>query len=269
MPKNRKLQYIIGTEHITDAAEAAIAAQASGGATVAFKNVAVSGQDNIVADAATDTLTVAAGSNITLTTTAGTDTLTIAAAGGGSYEQFYDISGHLSTRKYLFPSSLPPLNFHQQSFGTLTISDDLAFSPVLFLNEVTVSEIGVATGSATNEFEIAIYSSDSNLIPSTRLHAAATMTPSGSGVHTAAIPGGNITLAANTRYYIGITNTGNGSNTVVRSYSGGGTTGKVSNALNRQSLWIFSGTVNSLPATITASDVNELYLCAMACFVEA
>ena len=81
MPKNRKLQNIIGTEHITDAAEAAIAAQASGGATVAFKNVAVAGQDNIVADAATDTFNVAAGNGITLTTTAGTDTLTVAAAG--------------------------------------------------------------------------------------------------------------------------------------------------------------------------------------------
>ena len=81
MPKNRKLQNIIGTEHIKDSAEAAIAAQASGGATVAFKNVAVSGQDNIVADAATDTFNVAAGNGITLTTTAGTDTLTVAAAG--------------------------------------------------------------------------------------------------------------------------------------------------------------------------------------------
>ena len=82
MPINRKLQNIIGTEHITDAAETAIAAQASGGATVAFKNVAVSGQDNVVADAATDTLNIAAGANVTVTTNAGTDTVTIAAAGG-------------------------------------------------------------------------------------------------------------------------------------------------------------------------------------------
>ena len=80
MPKNRKLQNIIGTEHITDAAEAAIAAQASGGATVAFKNVAVAGQDNVVADAATDTLTLVGGSNVTLTTDASADSVTIAAA---------------------------------------------------------------------------------------------------------------------------------------------------------------------------------------------
>ena len=80
MPKNRKLQNIIGTEHIPDAAEAAIAAQASGGATVAFKNVAVAGQDIVVADAATDTLTLVGGSNVTITTDASADSVTIAAA---------------------------------------------------------------------------------------------------------------------------------------------------------------------------------------------
>lgn len=44
-----------------------------------FETIAVSGQSDIVADAATDTLTVAAGANVTITTTAGSDTLTIAA----------------------------------------------------------------------------------------------------------------------------------------------------------------------------------------------
>lgn len=58
----------------------------SGGGSVsdAFKNIAVSGQSNIVADASTDTLTVAAGDNITLTTNASTDTLTIASTASGS-----------------------------------------------------------------------------------------------------------------------------------------------------------------------------------------
>ena len=79
MPKNRHLQNVVGTEHIKDAAEQAIAAQAEGGATLAFKNVAVAGQSNIVADAATDTLNIAAGANVTITTNASTDTITIAA----------------------------------------------------------------------------------------------------------------------------------------------------------------------------------------------
>ena len=46
----------------------------------AFKTIAVSGQSNVVADSATDTLTFAAGSNITLTTNATTDTVTIASS---------------------------------------------------------------------------------------------------------------------------------------------------------------------------------------------
>ena len=44
-----------------------------------FNTIAVAGQSNIVADSPTDTLTFAAGSNITLTTNAGTDTITISA----------------------------------------------------------------------------------------------------------------------------------------------------------------------------------------------
>ena len=56
--------------------------QAGGGGTVseAFKTIAVSGQDNVVADAATDTLTLAAGSGMTITTNASSDTVTFAAS---------------------------------------------------------------------------------------------------------------------------------------------------------------------------------------------
>lgn len=47
-----------------------------------FQTIAVSGQSDVVADSTTDTLTLAAGSNITITTDATTDTITIAATGG-------------------------------------------------------------------------------------------------------------------------------------------------------------------------------------------
>jgi hypothetical protein len=47
-----------------------------------FKNVAVAGQTTIVADGNDDTLTIAAGTGITLTTNATTDTLTITGTGG-------------------------------------------------------------------------------------------------------------------------------------------------------------------------------------------
>ena len=44
-----------------------------------FKTISVAGQDDVVADTTTDTLTFAAGSNVTITTTAASDTITIAA----------------------------------------------------------------------------------------------------------------------------------------------------------------------------------------------
>ena len=52
----------------------------SGTVTEAFKTFAVSGQSDIVADGPTDTLTVAAGNNISLTTDAATDKLKISHA---------------------------------------------------------------------------------------------------------------------------------------------------------------------------------------------
>jgi hypothetical protein len=49
-----------------------------------FSTIAVSGQSNVVADSTSDTLTLVAGTNITITTNAGTDTITISASGGGA-----------------------------------------------------------------------------------------------------------------------------------------------------------------------------------------
>ncbi len=54
------------------------------GATSAFKTVKVSGQSDVVADAGSDDLTLAAGSNVTITTNASTDTVTIASSGGAA-----------------------------------------------------------------------------------------------------------------------------------------------------------------------------------------
>ena len=53
------------------------AADGGGTVTETFKTIAVSGQDNVVADGATDTLTLVAGSNMTITTSASGDTITL------------------------------------------------------------------------------------------------------------------------------------------------------------------------------------------------
>jgi hypothetical protein len=52
------------------------------GAINAFTNIAVSGQSDVVADSATDTVTFVAGSNITITTDPATDEITINASAG-------------------------------------------------------------------------------------------------------------------------------------------------------------------------------------------
>ena len=49
-----------------------------------FSTLAVAGQSNVVADSETDTLTLAAGTGMTLTTDAGTDTVTFASTGGSA-----------------------------------------------------------------------------------------------------------------------------------------------------------------------------------------
>ena len=54
----------------------------SGSASDSFKTIAISGQSSVVADSATDTLTLAAGTGITLTTNASTDTITITGTSG-------------------------------------------------------------------------------------------------------------------------------------------------------------------------------------------
>ncbi len=61
----------------------------SGTVTEAFKTIAVSGQSNVVADSGTDTLTLVAGSNMTITTNASGDSITFASSGGGGTQNVF------------------------------------------------------------------------------------------------------------------------------------------------------------------------------------
>jgi hypothetical protein len=83
----QKLQNATGTIQWT--------ADSGGGGGNSFTIIAVSGQTNIESDSSTDTLTVADGGGITLTTTPASDTLTIA-----SNLRFYRTTGTISAASY-------------------------------------------------------------------------------------------------------------------------------------------------------------------------
>jgi len=63
-----------------------------------FSTIAVSGQIDVVADTTSDTLTLVAGSNITITTDAATDSVTISSSGGIGSVDWGDIGGTLSAQ---------------------------------------------------------------------------------------------------------------------------------------------------------------------------
>jgi hypothetical protein len=69
-------------------------AGADGTSPNAFTTISVAGQDNVVADATDDTLTIAAGSNVTVTTNASSDTVTIASSDTNT--NIYDTDGTLT-----------------------------------------------------------------------------------------------------------------------------------------------------------------------------
>ena len=67
--------------NLTISGDGTLAAQ-TGASVNCFSTIQVSGQNNVVADSNSDTLTLAAGTNVTLATNNSSDTITINAAGG-------------------------------------------------------------------------------------------------------------------------------------------------------------------------------------------
>ena len=92
----------------TDASTDTITITNSGSSQNTFSTVAVTGQSNVVADSATDTLTLAAGTGISITTDAGTDTVTITStvsAGATAFTGLSDVSSaSLTVDKIYLPA---------------------------------------------------------------------------------------------------------------------------------------------------------------------
>lgn len=103
-----------------------------------FGTIAVSGQSNVVADSTSDTLTLVAGTNVTITTDASTDSITINASGGGG-----GIGGSTgSTDNAILRADGTGGSTLQASPATMTDAGAPTFFDTITLNKTGHSESG-------------------------------------------------------------------------------------------------------------------------------
>ena len=141
-------------------------AAGSGGETNqnAFSTIAVSGQSDVAADAKTDTLNLAAGSNVTITTN-GTDTVTIAASGdvdsvnsqtGDVVLDADDIDDTSTTNKFATSTQLEKVDFI-----TITQAVDLdTLETNVATNNSKVSNVTTNLSTTANGTSLVVNSSD-------------------------------------------------------------------------------------------------------------
>ena len=121
----------------------------SGTVTEAFKTISVSGQNNVVADSATDTLTLVAGSNMTITTNQSGDTITFASSGGGGSQNLFSTFAVSGQNNVVADSTTDTLTFVAGSGITLT-TDNSADSITIAAtaSAITVQDEGSALSTA-------------------------------------------------------------------------------------------------------------------------
>jgi hypothetical protein len=84
----------------------ATASEGGGTASSSFSTIAVSGQNNVIADSTSDTLTIAAGTGISITTNPSTDTVTITNTASAGVTAFIGLSDRadLTVDKFYLPA---------------------------------------------------------------------------------------------------------------------------------------------------------------------
>lgn len=112
-----------------------------------FSTIAVSGQDNIVADTISDTLNIVAGTNIVLETNAGTDSITISASAGASTNSFATIAvaGQSSVVADTATDTLTLVAGSGISLTTNSVSDEITITSTLSAGSTTFNTLTDAT----------------------------------------------------------------------------------------------------------------------------
>ena len=140
-------------------------------ASDAFKTIAVSGQSDVVADSATDTLTLVAGSNITITTDDTTDSITITSSGSTAGSGTTNQIAKWASSTTLGDSSISDVGtagttISINSSGTATFDNEIITEDsVQIFSDAFKTQIIMADSTATSAFwRVGIDSASANYL---------------------------------------------------------------------------------------------------------
>ena len=124
----------------------------TGGGSVseAFKTISVSGQDDVVADAAADTLTLVAGSNMTITTNASGDSITFASSGGGGSQNLFSTIAVSGQSNVVADSTTDTLTLVAGS--NITLTTDASSDSITIASSASGSGNSVGNAFTKNTF---------------------------------------------------------------------------------------------------------------------
>ena len=138
----------------TDAGTDSITITNSGSVTNTFSTVAVAGQNNVVADSSTDTLTLAAGTGISITTNDGTDTVTITstvAAGATAFTGLSDVGAASLTVDQIYLPAITMLNVTNNGASSYRFDQyGVADNPTVYAINGTTIAFNLNTLTATH-----------------------------------------------------------------------------------------------------------------------
>jgi hypothetical protein len=121
-----------------------------------FSTIAVSGQSSVTADSIADTLTLAAGSGISIVTNAGTDTITIATIGSG--DSIFGTGGDMGTVEQAVTAEedlglITNAITESYDMGTIVLGG-LVYPSQLVLPSFTVAELASLTANPVGQMVI-------------------------------------------------------------------------------------------------------------------
>ena len=201
----------------------------SGTVTEAFKTIAVSGQSSVVADSATDTLTLVAGSNMTITTNASGDTITFASSGSGGTQNVFNTFAVSGQSNVVADSTTDTLTFVA---GTgITLTTDASNDQITITNSATganafgnIAVSGQSTVAADSTNDTLTLTAGSGITLTTDASNDAVTIAATASAITVQDEGSALSTAATTLNFVGagVTASGTGATKTITISGGGG-----------------------------------------------